>query len=92
MKLDQETWARIFPWLEKAQDVPAADLAEWIARIVEEQPRIGIPLREAPGNPNAASPSLSHSHLLDRTAAPASIRQSGEPRTQSSLPPRDRLF
>jgi hypothetical protein len=46
MELDQETWARIFPWLEMAQDVPAARLAEWIARIVEEQPKIGIPLRE----------------------------------------------
>jgi WD40 repeat protein len=46
MKLDQQTWARIFPWLDKAQDVPAADLPAWIARIVAEQPEIGIPLRE----------------------------------------------
>jgi hypothetical protein len=22
MKLDEATWARIFPWLDKAQDVP----------------------------------------------------------------------
>jgi len=46
MKLDEQTWARLFPWLDKAQDVPVADLAEWIARIVAEQPEIGIPLRE----------------------------------------------
>jgi len=46
MKLDQETWMRVFPWLDKAQDVPVDDLAEWIARIVAEQPEIGIPLRE----------------------------------------------
>jgi WD40 repeat protein len=46
MKLDQQTWARVFPWLDKAQDVPAADLPAWIERIVKEQPEIGIPLRE----------------------------------------------
>src|ERR1700744_5166170 len=46
MKLDPETWARIYPWLEKAQDVSSDDLAAWIARIVAEQPEVGIPLRE----------------------------------------------
>jgi tetratricopeptide (TPR) repeat protein len=46
MKLDEETWARVYPWLDKAQDVPAADLQEWLARIIAEQPDIGIPLRE----------------------------------------------
>jgi WD40 repeat protein/TPR repeat protein len=46
MKLDQQTWALVFPWLDKAQDVPAADLPAWIDRIVEQQPEIGIPLRE----------------------------------------------
>jgi eukaryotic-like serine/threonine-protein kinase len=46
MKLDQETWARVYPWLDKAQDVPANDLREWIARIVAEQPDVGVPLRE----------------------------------------------
>jgi serine/threonine protein kinase len=46
MKLDKDTWARVFPWLDKAQDVPAADLPEWIARLVAEQPDVGIPLRE----------------------------------------------
>ena len=55
MKLDQETWARVYPWLEKAQDVPAAHLSEWLARIVAEQPEVGIPLREV----------LTHSPLLD---------------------------
>jgi len=24
MKLNEETWARVYPWLDKAQDVPAA--------------------------------------------------------------------
>jgi serine/threonine protein kinase/tetratricopeptide (TPR) repeat protein len=46
MNLDEETWARIFPWLDKAQDVPAADLQYWIAQLVAEQPDVGIPLRE----------------------------------------------
>jgi len=46
MKLHQLTWARVFPWLEKAQDVPAAELQAWIAQIVEEQPDVGIPLRD----------------------------------------------
>src|ERR1700722_4589446 len=46
MKLDQEPWARVYPWLDKAQDVPANDLREWIARIVAEQPDVGVPLRE----------------------------------------------
>ena len=46
MKLDQATWARVYPWLEKAQDVPDAELPEWIARIVAEQPDVGIPLRD----------------------------------------------
>ena len=46
MKLDQETWARVYPWLDKAQDVAVADLPAWIARIVAEQPEVGLPLRE----------------------------------------------
>lgn len=46
MKLDQETWARVYPWLEKAQDIPAVELQQWIERIVAEQPDVGIPLRE----------------------------------------------
>jgi serine/threonine protein kinase/tetratricopeptide (TPR) repeat protein len=46
MKLDGETWARVYPWLEKAQDVPTAELPAWIARIIAEQPEIGIPLRD----------------------------------------------
>ena len=46
MKFDEETWARIYPWLEKAQDVPAADLREWIAQIISERPEVGIPLSD----------------------------------------------
>ena len=46
MKFDEATWARIYPWLEKAQDVPAADLREWIDRIISEQPDVGIPLND----------------------------------------------
>ena len=46
MKFDHETWARLYPWLQKAQDVPAAKLPEWLAAIVAEQPDVGIPLRE----------------------------------------------
>jgi serine/threonine-protein kinase len=46
MKLNEETWARVYPWLDKAQDVPAAELQEWLDRIVAEQPEVGIPLRE----------------------------------------------
>jgi eukaryotic-like serine/threonine-protein kinase len=46
MKFDEETWARVYPWLEKAQDVPAADLREWIAQIISEQPEVGIPLND----------------------------------------------
>ena len=46
MKLDGETWARVYPWLEKAQDVPAADLPAWITQLIAEQPEIGIPLRD----------------------------------------------
>jgi tetratricopeptide (TPR) repeat protein len=46
MKLDKETWARVYPWLEKAQDVPVAELQEWIARIVAEDPEVGVPLRD----------------------------------------------
>jgi tetratricopeptide (TPR) repeat protein/tRNA A-37 threonylcarbamoyl transferase component Bud32 len=55
MKLDEATWARIFPWLDKAQDVPAAELSAWLARMVAEQPDIGIPLRDV----------LTQSGLLD---------------------------
>jgi len=55
MKLNEETWARVYPWLDKAQDVPAADLQAWLARIVAEQPEVGIPLREV----------LTQSALLD---------------------------
>jgi tetratricopeptide (TPR) repeat protein/tRNA A-37 threonylcarbamoyl transferase component Bud32 len=46
MKLDEQTWARVYPWLDKAQDVPAAELEAWLARIIAEQPDVGIPLRE----------------------------------------------
>jgi eukaryotic-like serine/threonine-protein kinase len=46
MELDEETWARVYPWLEKAQDVPAEDLQEWVAQIVAQQPDVGIPLRD----------------------------------------------
>jgi len=46
MKLDEATWARIFPWLDKAQDVPAAELPTWLAKLVADQPDVGIPLRD----------------------------------------------
>jgi tetratricopeptide (TPR) repeat protein/tRNA A-37 threonylcarbamoyl transferase component Bud32 len=46
MKLDQASWERVYPWLEKAQDIPVADLPEWLDRIVAEQPDVGIPLRD----------------------------------------------
>jgi serine/threonine protein kinase len=46
MKFDEATWARVYPWLDKAQDVPASDLPAWIARIVAEEPDVGLPLRE----------------------------------------------
>ncbi len=55
MKLDEATWARIFPWLDKAQDVPAEELPAWLARLVAEQPDVGIPLRDV----------LTQSRLLD---------------------------
>jgi eukaryotic-like serine/threonine-protein kinase len=46
MKLNQEAWERLYPWLDKAQDVSPADLPQWIARLVAEQPEVGMPLRE----------------------------------------------
>lgn len=46
MKLDEATRARIYPWLEKAQDVPPAALQAWIARIIAEEPDVGIPLQD----------------------------------------------
>lgn len=46
MTLDDETWARIFPWLDKAQEVPSSELQGWLAQIVVDQPDVGIPLSE----------------------------------------------
>jgi tetratricopeptide (TPR) repeat protein len=44
-KLDQETWTRIFPWLDRAHDVPEAELDAWLEQLSAAQPEIGIPLR-----------------------------------------------
>jgi tetratricopeptide (TPR) repeat protein len=46
MKFDQETWTRIYPWLEQSQDIPDDELQQWITRIVAEKPDVGIPLRD----------------------------------------------
>jgi tetratricopeptide (TPR) repeat protein len=73
MKLNQATWARVFPWLDKAQDVPPAELSAWIARVVAEQPEVGIPLREV----------LAHSASSDDedfVARPLSIAADGRSR------------
>ena len=44
-KLDQETWTRIFPWLDRAHDVPEAELETWLEALIATQPEIGLPLR-----------------------------------------------
>jgi eukaryotic-like serine/threonine-protein kinase len=43
--LDQETWARIFPYLEKAQEMPPDELKSWLDRLSTERPDIAGPLR-----------------------------------------------
>jgi hypothetical protein len=45
MKLDQETWAKVYPYLEEAQDVPPAELPAWLAKLTKEHPDIGVSLR-----------------------------------------------
>ena len=45
MKLDHETWAKVYPFLEEAQEVPPAELPDWLARITAEHPEISEPLR-----------------------------------------------
>jgi Tfp pilus assembly protein PilF len=72
MKLDQETWKRVFPWLEKAQDIPARELPEWIARIVAERPDVGIPLREV----LSQNSSLADDDFLERPLRVAGERRS----------------
>ncbi len=44
-KLDQETWARLFPWLDRAHDVPEPELDAWLDELAVTQPEIGVPLR-----------------------------------------------
>jgi serine/threonine-protein kinase len=46
MKLDDEIWARIFPFLEESQDVANDDLESWLAQITATHPDIAAPLRE----------------------------------------------
>jgi serine/threonine-protein kinase len=46
MKLDDEIWARIFPFLEESQDVPNDDLESWLAQVTAAHPDIAAPLRE----------------------------------------------
>jgi tetratricopeptide (TPR) repeat protein len=72
MTLDQETWVRVYPWLEKAQDVPSMELQAWIARIVAEQPDVGIPLREV----LAQSARCGDEGFLDRPLCVPADRQS----------------
>jgi tetratricopeptide (TPR) repeat protein/tRNA A-37 threonylcarbamoyl transferase component Bud32 len=72
MKLDPQTWARVYPWLEKAQDVPDAELAAWIARLVAEQPEVGIPLRDV----LAHSAFADDEEFLARPLAVPAVRQS----------------
>ncbi len=43
--LDQETWARIFPYLEKAQDMAPDELKSWLDHLSAERPDIAVPLR-----------------------------------------------
>ena len=45
MKLDQDTWTKIYPFLEQASDLDPAEIDTWLANLVAEQPDIGIPLR-----------------------------------------------
>jgi serine/threonine-protein kinase len=45
MKLDQETWAVVFPLLEESQDVPTEELGPWLERITAERPDVGPTLR-----------------------------------------------
>jgi serine/threonine protein kinase len=45
MKLDQDTWALVFPLLEQSQDVPTAELDAWLAEITAQQPDVAVPLR-----------------------------------------------
>lgn len=46
MKLDDDTWARVYPFLEQAQDVLPEELDAWLARIATEHPDIAAPLRD----------------------------------------------
>jgi serine/threonine-protein kinase len=45
MKLNQETWAVVFPLLEESQDVPTEELGPWLERITAERPDVGPTLR-----------------------------------------------
>lgn len=46
MKLDDDTWARVYPFLEQAQDVVPEELDAWLARVATEHPDIAAPLRD----------------------------------------------
>jgi eukaryotic-like serine/threonine-protein kinase len=43
--LDPEEWARIFPYLEQAQEMPPEELKLWLDRLAAEQPDIAAALR-----------------------------------------------
>jgi serine/threonine-protein kinase len=46
MKMDEEIWVKIFPFLEQSQDVPNEEIEAWLAEITSRNPDIAAPLRE----------------------------------------------
>jgi tetratricopeptide (TPR) repeat protein len=46
MKLDQETWARVYPFLEQALDIAAENRDSWLAQLALDHPEIAAPLRD----------------------------------------------
>jgi serine/threonine protein kinase len=45
MKLNQDTWARVYPFLEQAQEIGVEQLDGWLARLALDHPDIAAPLR-----------------------------------------------
>jgi tetratricopeptide (TPR) repeat protein len=46
MKPDREAWARIYPFLEQAQDIAVENLEGWLAQLSLDHPDIVEPLRD----------------------------------------------
>jgi serine/threonine protein kinase len=45
MKLNRDTWVRVYPFLEQAQDIAVENLDGWLSQLALDHPDIAAPLR-----------------------------------------------